>query len=627
MHTEEHSLGKIISMSSKGLKAEVKDFQNKLQHIGRIGNYVKIKDKDRTIICEISGLKQKPEELVFLNLTLVGEIIEQKFHIGVSKMPPLLANLEPIADKDLQIIFQANTYQLQLIATPEYPLTVDLGKVILFPKYNLKLNIEQFFGAHFAIFGNTGAGKSNTIASIIQKIYGDNDFVPSGSKIITIDSNSEYQQAFAKISEINPKIKVKALTFEAQNQDAKNSGDIEYLTIPVWALTPDDWAILLHVTDRNQLAVLKRAIDIANVFFSQIDPENAQDQAKIDENQDKNEENDVCDKVEIVKNHILASVILNILNGSDSSPTKSDKVRSLLATFKTSKFSPDCRLDEYLDISYGQFININRSVKYLTKFIRPDINTFFTESHTATYSIQEFYQALQFASLYEGSIASSDINEFTSILTSRMQFLIDSPIGKIFSKTSFDSFDAFIDSLLQNSNLINIDVSSLDDVTAEVIVKCLAKLILNYVKHRPQKADMPINIIIDEAHRYIHKDFARDYYIGSDIFERIAREGRKYGLLLGICSQRPGELSSTIVAQCANFILHRIHNPDDLQFIAQMVPYINQGMLETLTHLKRGDALTFGTAVPLPTLVGIPVANPTPDSANAKIGSRWYNQG
>ena len=95
-------------------------------------------------------------------------------------------------------------------------------------------------------------------------------------------------------------------------------------------------------------------------------------------------------------------------------------------------------------------------------------------------------------------------------------------------------------------------------------------------------------------------------------------------MLLGISSQRPSELSKTVVSQCSNFIIHRVQNPDDLQYITKMVPYVNQGMIERLTYLQTGNALVFGTAINLPTLTKFAEANPKPDSENAKISEKWY---
>ena len=129
-------------------------------------------------------------------------------------------------------------------------------------------------------------------------------------------------------------------------------------------------------------------------------------------------------------------------------------------------------------------------------------------------------------------------------------------------------------------------------------------------------------LIIEEAHRFV-KDNSNSSF-AFNIFERIAKEGRKYGLLMGISSQRPSELSRTVVSQCSNFIIHRVQNPDDINYISKMVPYISKGILDRLTYLQTGNALVFGTAINLPTLTRFEKASPETDSSSAKISEKWY---
>lgn len=103
------------------------------------------------------------------------------------------------------------------------------------------------------------------------------------------------------------------------------------------------------------------------------------------------------------------------------------------------------------------------------------------------------------------------------------------------------------------------------------------------------------------------------------MFERIAKEGIKHGLIMEISSQRPSELSKTVVSQYSNFIIHRVQNPDDLNYISKMVPYINSSILYRLTYLQTGHALIFGTTINLPTLTKFVVVKPNVDSSNARI--------
>jgi DNA helicase HerA-like ATPase len=612
------SIGKIISIGNKGIIAEVYDnmgnyinVSDGIRFVGEVGSYVSIYDVGRVIIAEIIGIDEKPQitnqlyskpnsnRQIYLNL--LGEIIEGKFHFGVSKMPLIFSEVYIISENDLKIMLEVGDDEETV--DPETGMTrtllLQLGKSVIFPDYSVKVNVDKFFGFHFAVFGNTGAGKSNTIASILQTIFLKKNYSAKGAKFLIIDSNGEYAQAFSNINKANENIIVK-------NYIATEDTSLpEKLEIPVWALTADDWATLLHASEKTQVPILKRAIDIARNFF---DPQN------------KNND---------VKNHILASTLLGIINSSDTSPSKSDKIKGILSTFGTKEINIDAIIDgsmklrEAISISYGNFINQESAINFFKKYIRSDIADSIFVKNVVTYSMKQFYEAVTFATLYEGSISSQRIQEYTSTLVTRLQALQDGIQGHILAETSFKSIEEYVDDILGNNQIVNIDISMLDDASAEVVTKVLAKLLLDYLKKLSQKADMPINFIIEEAHRFVRNE--TNYgVLGYNIFERIAKEGRKYGLLLGISSQRPSELSKTVVSQCSNFIIHRVQNPDDLQYISKMVPYINQGIIDRLTYLQTGHALIFGTAINLPTLTCFEQANPKPDSDNAKISEKWY---
>jgi hypothetical protein len=516
-------------------------------------------------------------------------------------MPLIFSEVNIISENDLITMLEVSDDE-EVVKEAEGSTRAKLlpiGSSVIFPDYSVKVNIDRFFGFHFAVFGNTGAGKSNTVATLLQRIFLKTNYSARGAKFVIVDSNGEYAQAFSLITTVNPQIRVKCLI-------ASESGEQENrLEIPVWSLTADDWAILLHATEKTQVPILKRAIDLARSFF---DPDNHDDD---------------------VKNHILASTVLGIINSSDTSASKSDKVKGVLTTFKTDAINLDVIIDgtttlrKAITMNYGAFTNEEATIEFVQAFIKNDLADSLAVSKQVTYTMQQFLEAVQFATFYEGSISSQRIQEYTSTLITRLQALNDGIQGKILTKTEFESVEAYVNDLLGEHQIVNIDISLLDDSSAEVVTKVLAKLLLDYLKRMDSKAAMPINFIIEEAHRFVRNE-SNYGVLGYNIFERIAKEGRKFGLLMGISSQRPSELSKTVVSQCSNFIIHRVQNPDDLQYIAKMVPYVNQGMIDRLTYLQTGHALVFGTAINLPTLTKFKQASPKPDSDNAKISEKWY---
>ena len=613
------SIGKLISINHNNIIAEMYDSlgnyintSDGIRFVGEIGSYVTIYDIGRTIVGEIIGVEEKPnmtegelkkpitKKYVYINL--IGEIVKNNFIFGVSKMPLIFSEICIISKKDLEIMLEIDNDNE--IVKEENGFTraklLPIAKSVIFDDYSVKINIDKFFGFHFAVFGNTGAGKSNTVASILQKIFEKKNYSAKGAKFIVIDSNGEYSKAFSEINNKNNNINFKNI-IAADNYDDKYK-----LEIPVWALSADDWAVLLHASEKTQVPIIIRAIDIAKRFFDDTEGNTR------------------------IKNHILSSAIISILQGSDSSPSKSDKIIAILKTFATKDINLNACFDDTsvtlksaVSINFGSISEIDGLIEFFNKYLIVEGLPVISSSKIVRYDINKFYSAVEFAILYEGSISSQRIQEYTSTLITRLKALKEGVHGCILTKTKYKTVDEYVDDMIGKNQIVNIDISALDDTSAEVVVKVLAKLLLDYLKAKDTKADMPINFIIEEAHRFL-KEQNNYGVIGYNIFERIAKEGRKYGYLLGISSQRPNELSKTVISQCSNFIVHRVQNPDDLQYISRMVPYINQNTINRLTYLQTGDALIFGTAIRLPSLARFLPARPKPDSENAKISEKWY---
>ena len=542
-------------------------------------------------------IKPNSKRQVYLNL--IGEIVEDKFQFGVSKMPLIFSTVYIVSQKELITMLEVGKEEMKISeeSNKTRAILLTIGKSVIFPDYDVKINIDKFFGFHFAVFGNTGAGKSNTVARILQNVFVKDNYSAKGAKFVIIDSNGEYNKAFSKLNEINQDIK-HSLMIADEDSDSK-------FEIPVWALSADDWATLLHASEKTQMPVLKRAIDIARVFYS---------------SDETNQE---------LRNHILASTLLGIIQSSDSSPSKSDKLKAIVTKFGTNEINMDSVLSnsktlrQSMNTNYGSMPDEEAVISFLSNHLNQELITENITRSMVPYSLEDFSQAVEFATLYEGSISSQRIQEYTATLMTRLNTIQEGIQGRILSRTTYNTIDDYIDMLLGENQIVDLDISTLDDASAEVVTKVLAKLLLDYLKRREIKADSPINFIIEEAHRFI-KNEANYGAVGYNIFERIAKEGRKFGMLLGISSQRPSELSKTVVSQCSNFIVHRVQNPDDLQYISRMVPYINQNMIERLTYLQTGNALVFGSAINLPTLTKFAQANPTTDSDNAKISEKWY---
>ena len=171
--------------------------------------------------------------------------------------------------------------------------------------------------------------------------------------------------------------------------------------------------------------------------------------------------------------------------------------------------------------------------------------------------------------------------------------------------------------------IVNFNISYIEDRLAKVITKIISKLIFDTAVVNENRGSVPYHIIIEEAHRYVQKDTDTEI-LGYNIFDRITKEGRKYGVLLGLITQRPSELSDTAISQCSNFVILRTLHPKDLAYIKDMVPSISLEVANQLKNLKPGNAIAFGSAFKVPISLYFQKADPEPLSNNVDIANIWY---
>ena len=165
-------------------------------------------------------------------------------------------------------------------------------------------------------------------------------------------------------------------------------------------------------------------------------------------------------------------------------------------------------------------------------------------------------------------------------------------------------------------------MEDIDDRFAKSLVKILSRILFNFVKKIQPRGAFPINIMLEEAHRYVQKDRDTDI-LGYNIFDRIAKEGRKFGVIMSLISQRPTELSEVVLSQCSNFIIFKLNHPSDLEYIKKMVPNISSDVIEKQKSLQSGTCVVFGRIMRIPMIVKMQMPNPEPQSSNASIYDKW----
>ncbi|HTY10476.1 MAG TPA: ATP-binding protein [Bacteroidota bacterium] len=177
---------------------------------------------------------------------------------------------------------------------------------------------------------------------------------------------------------------------------------------------------------------------------------------------------------------------------------------------------------------------------------------------------------------------------------------------------------------LENKKQITVlDLSGVPFDIVNVIVSLLARMIFDFNFWNKSKSDFPVLLVFEEAHNYLPQVPTAHNRAARRTVERIAKEGRKYGVACMIVSQRPSELSETILSQCNNFITLRLTNPTDQNYVRKLVPDSFSGLFDLLPTLRPGEALIIGDSTPLPVRVLLDYPAPPPDSADIKFYDKW----
>ena len=584
-------IGKIISIMGNEVKIKLETNVYNLDNI--MGKNVIFEDNNLKIVGEIIE-----GDYTYLNIKIIGEITNNNFIYGSMIRPSFNDVCRFITKEELDIVFQ-NDPNTNLIS---------LGESVIYRNYKISLDVNTFFSNHFAILGNSGAGKSYSVSHILQNVfYEAKNKLPFRTNIFLFDAYGEYQPAFFEIGKNNSNINYKVVTTDL------NNNEFTHLSIPFWLLTTDDIALLLNCDDENQVPIIEKALKLV-AFFTQ-DEEKVLDQ----------------------KNDIIARSVLDIIFSGKSPSEIRNQLTSVLTKFQTKDINLEIPLTKggwtrtirqclYIEES-GKFADIELVIEYLETFTNNEFELSMPDGSFA-YGLKEFALALEFALISEGILTSQKIFNYANVLRIRLNTLINSDYAKFFEYPVFVNREGFIRELLtvsgnRKAQIINFNINYVDDSFAKNLVKIYSKLLFDYVAKLKNRGSVAFHILLEEAHRYVQDDIDVRLF-GYNIFERITKEGRKYGILLGLITQRPSELSETAISQCSNFLIFKMFHNDDLAFISSLLPNINSDFISRLKTFHSGMCVAYGSAFKMPVIVKIDEPNPVPLSQNVDISKTWY---
>ena len=580
---------KITYISDEGATVRGKEGAQLVMNLMNL--HVVFEDEKKKILGEVDDLTANEVKIHFL-----GEMVDGKFVGGVIRKPNLNANVRVITPQEMESIVGVNKSDNML-----------LGYSPLYDNCPIYVNINDLFSNHMAIFGNSGSGKSCGVARLLQNVFNDPSFVPFRSNFLIFDSSGEYFNAFKDIGKLNPNYNFK---FYTTNYNEPNT---EQLKVPLWLLNVDDFALLLGVTSHSQLPIIERMCKLVYIF----------NQKHVNANE--------------FKDHLIAKAIMTVLYSNETSTSKRNDIFSIIGSCSTPEFSLETEVQgigytrkfrECFAIdSNGQFSESVLITKYISDFIHPELDNYEPEEK-CFFTLKDLEKALNFTLISEGWLRNENTYGDAVTIRVRLHSLITGNYAKYFECRTYMTTQQFISNLIMTSDgkrkcqVVNFNLDDVDDSFAKTLTKIYSRILFEFTKSLKDRGSLPFNIFLEEAHRYIQHD-TDEFILGYNIFDRIAKEGRKYGLILNLISQRPVEISETVISQCSNFLIFKMNHPRDIEYIKKMVPNISEEIVEKQKTLQPGNCMAFGTAFKIPLIVRMQMPDPAPYSANADVFARW----
>lgn len=581
-------LGKVVYISDNEAHIEL---QNDTNIDNLINMHVAFEGGVNKVVGEIQDIDHN-----ILKVKYLGEFIDNKFVGGVIRKPSIQANVRMITEQELEKIIGVDSNEGNLL----------LGYSPLYNNHKISININELFSNHMAIFGNTGSGKSYGVARLLQNVFKAGDIEPIRSNFFIFDAYGEYHNAFREIDKINPNFNFKYYTTN------KNDTEGMCLRIPLWLLGIDDLALLLGVTVHSQLPIIERMLKLVRIFA------------------------ETTEQARKYQNHLIAKAIMSILYTNQTSSAKRNDIFSIFSTCSTPEFNLEAPVqgvgyvrkfrDCFIIDKEGNFTESILVTQYISSFIDDELERYEPETINP-YDLNALEKALEFTLISEGLLRNEKAYADAITLKVRLHSLAISDASRFFTYPSYINLEGYVASLVscgpgKKAQIINFNLEDIDDTLAKTICKIYSRMFFDFTKRLKMRASIPFHIFLEESHRYVQNDSDRDL-IGYNIFERIAKEGRKYGLMLNLISQRPVEISETVISQCSNFFIFKMNHPRDIEYIKQMLPNISADIIEKQKSLQPGTCVAFGKAFKIPMIIHFDKPTPEPQSSNCDVIATW----
>ena len=614
--------------------------------------------------------------------TMIGTLDEGEFRQGIALFPVLDSPVLVSTKDDLNIIFgkrpDIETSAESHEAEDAYRISV--GRSTVFPDYEIKIDPDAFFGKHAAIIGSTGSGKSCSIATIIQSIV--NHAQVKQTRFVILDTNGEYKQAF------HDDLNLRCLYIPTDSAETEhlvipywfmNSDDLARL---FRASAGVQKPVLLDALS----AARNGRIDGSSWFDlrSELIAECNSILALCEDHDSRNARQirQLCDGISGYLSSDEVQVAIEKLADIYGSALSKEKISSIFAEISSivrrGIRSENSQYENYAAVDLEKRSEIKDQVNPLLNALTQKAVDFGSLG-LASADSPSYFSKFRFRHHYLERALSRDgaatgrLRENSSTMLMRIYRLLeDSRFEFLFGPVTSQwprpahSLASFIRDILgiesapdaeeslsdeqvlqagdlpfydrqrkraTKSNVVVVDLSLLASEVLENVTALLGRLIHEFLQRLSDpdsgvgRGEFPVVLVLEEAQNYIRENARiQEDSISKEVFERIAREGRKYGLGLVIASQRPSELSRTVLSQCNSFVVHRLQNPEDLRYFREIVPNIYGQLLDQLPALAPRNALILGACIQAPALVYMREADPAPRSKDPSFFKSWSEE-
>ncbi|AZO54753.1 MULTISPECIES: DUF87 domain-containing protein [unclassified Mesorhizobium] len=567
------------------------------------------------------GLIDLPFPLRKMSLTPIGTLTVRRDRRAKTSVYELSRGVVAFPSVGDQILIPTPEQIAAIVGAKDKDRRVRIGSSPLAANTSIMVDPDKIFGRHVAVLGNTGSGKSCSVAGLIRwsldaaQLALEGGVQAPNARFVILDPNGEYAKAFAD-RDTNVRV------FRVPPIDELNGE--RPLRIPAWLWNGHEWTAVSFARPGAQRPLLLQAL-----------------------RELKNGELDGTPREAIVRRYIYSyRVMIDAMLADGASRYAGSAGNRRQCGDLLDNIAADC--GEMADTVDGEHrttlqeisaavlgtANSRRSGEWFNAFSVQDIESVrdqlqrfvdlvedafaaaqITEDAPIPFNVQMLPEHLEKIAATEGGALAG----FVSTLGMRIRgMLADARLGQVVSSEPAISFDIWLNDIVgsnasANGQVAIIDLSLVPSEIVHVVVAVLGRLtfeaLQRYRRLHPDGKPLPTTLVLEEAHSFVRRGANEDgpaenpAQLCRETFEKIAREGRKFGLGLMLSSQRPSELSPTILAQCNTFLLHRIVNDLDQALVARLVPDNVAGLLKELPSLPSRQAVLLGWATPIPLLV------------------------